>query len=124
MKHFCLIICFLLPASLVFGQSDTVKKINPVNNVQVIKGSAMTKSASARIKEIENIFRQIELKLNEINILSNKLKFQKDAISEMNQDDMLMLQQLMEKKSQLEQMISNTMKAANEGGQVAIQALK
>ena len=49
---------------------------------------------------------------------------QKESIGEINQMDTLMLQQMMEKKSQLENMISNTMKAGFEGGQAAIQALK
>ena len=53
-----------------------------------------------------------------------KLKDQRDSISEMGEMDMLMLQQLMEKKSQLESMISNIMKAGFEGGQAAIQSLK
>jgi hypothetical protein len=53
-----------------------------------------------------------------------KLNDKKDSISEMNEMDMLMLQQLMEKKSQLETMISNIMKAGFEGGQAAIQSLK
>ena len=43
-----------------------------------------------------------------------KLQEQKDAISELNKEDILWLQKLMEMKSQLEQMISNTMKAASE----------
>ena len=49
---------------------------------------------------------------------------ERDSISEMNETDMLMLQQLMEKKNQLETMISNIMKAGFEGGQSAIQSLK
>jgi hypothetical protein len=53
-----------------------------------------------------------------------RLRDNKDSISEMGETDMLMLQQLMEKKGQLESMISNTMKAGSEGGQAAIQALK
>jgi hypothetical protein len=40
-----------------------------------------------------------------------KIKDEKDALSEQAAQDMLMLQQLMEKKNQLEQMISNIMKA-------------
>lgn len=51
-------------------------------------------------------------------------KDSKESISEMNQMDMLVLQQMMEKKNQLETMISNIMKAGFEGGQAAIQALK
>lgn len=38
----------------------------------------------------------------------------KDSISDMTQADMLQLQQLMNQKGQLEQMISNTMKASSE----------
>ena len=49
---------------------------------------------------------------------------EKDSVAELNQMDMLMLQQMMEKKNQLETMISNTMKAGFEGGQAAVQALK
>jgi hypothetical protein len=52
------------------------------------------------------------------------LSDKKDSISEMGETDMLMLQQMMEKKGQLESMISNVMKAGFEGGQAAIQALK
>jgi hypothetical protein len=47
-----------------------------------------------------------------------------DSVGEMNEADMLMLQQLMEKKGQLESMISNTMKAGFEGAQAALQSLK
>ena len=39
---------------------------------------------------------------------------QKKALSEMSQEDMIWIQKLMEQKSQLEQMISNAMKAAAE----------
>ena len=59
----------------------------------------------------------MEKKLQELNVLAQKLKDTKDAIGEMTEQDMLMLQQLMEKKNQLETMISNTMKAGFEGGQ-------
>jgi hypothetical protein len=54
----------------------------------------------------------------------SRLKEQKDSIEELSQQDMLMLQQLMEKKGQLESMISNVMKASSEGAQAAIQTLK
>jgi hypothetical protein len=49
---------------------------------------------------------------------------EKEGIDEISQTDMLVLQQMMEKKNQLETMISNVMKAGFEGGQAAIQALK
>jgi hypothetical protein len=54
----------------------------------------------------------------------DKLKDKKDSISKLSEQDMIMLQQMMEKKNQLETMISNVMKAGFEGGQAAIQALK
>jgi hypothetical protein len=54
----------------------------------------------------------------------DKLKDKKDSLEELSEQDMLMLQQMMEKKNQLETMISNVMKAGYEGGQAAIQALK
>ncbi len=54
----------------------------------------------------------------------DRLKDKRDSLAEMSEQDMLMLQQMMEKKNQLETMISNVMKAGFEGGQAAIQALK
>jgi hypothetical protein len=54
----------------------------------------------------------------------DKLTTQKDSISEMNQMDMLMLQQMMEKKGQLESLISNTMKSASDAQQSVVSALK
>jgi hypothetical protein len=54
----------------------------------------------------------------------DKLKDKKDSLEELSEQDMLMLQQMMDKKNQLESMISNVMKAGFEGGQAAIQALK
>lgn len=49
---------------------------------------------------------------------------QADALAEMNDMDMLQLQQMMDKKSQLETMISNVMKAGYDAGQAAVKALK
>jgi hypothetical protein len=48
----------------------------------------------------------------------------KDTINELNEQDILVLRQMMEKKQQLEAMISSVMKASYEGGQAAISALK
>lgn len=53
-----------------------------------------------------------------------KPKGWKDGSDEMSRQDMLVLQQLMEKKGKLETMISNSMKAGFEGGEAAIQALR
>lgn len=54
----------------------------------------------------------------------DRLKDNKDSISELGQQDMLMLQQLMEKKNQLESMISNCMKANSDTQNNLAQALK
>ncbi|HWR33894.1 MAG TPA: hypothetical protein VN451_10220 [Chitinophagaceae bacterium] len=108
---------------VIDAQTDSVKKQIPVTKTDM-PGNIKVKPASVRIKEIESIFKQMEIKLEELNALSNKLKENKESIGELNQQDMLMLQQLMEKKNQLESMISNVMKAGFEGGQAAIRALK
>jgi hypothetical protein len=47
-----------------------------------------------------------------------------DTADEMGEMDMLNLQQLMDKKSQIESMISNVMKAAQEAGEAVISNLK
>lgn len=52
------------------------------------------------------------------------LQDKRDSISEMNQTDMLLLQQLMDKKNRVEMVISNVMKKAYENGQAAIRTLK
>lgn len=49
----------------------------------------------------------------------DRLSDARDSIAEMNQQDMLQLQQMMEKKSQLEAMISNLLRASYEAGQSA-----
>jgi hypothetical protein len=73
---------------------------------------------------VTGVIKKVPLTRNEWQAERDKLKDKKDAISEMSEMDMLMLQQMMEKKNQLESMISNMMKAGFEGGQAAIQALK
>jgi len=65
---------------------------------------------------------QAELKAVEGKIA--ELKAKKDKLSEMSQQDMLQLQQAMDKKSQLETMISNTMKASSDSQNSLTQASK
>jgi len=48
----------------------------------------------------------------------------KDALSEMGEQDILVMQMLMDRKAQLERLISDVMKKGYEGGQHAVQALK
>jgi len=123
MKNIIAVTIFTFLSIVTFAQRDTVKTRKPVTKTSP-SSNIIVKPASVKIKEIDNIFKQMEIKLNELNALANKLKSNKDAISELNQQDMLLLQQLMDKKNQLEVMISNVMKAALEGGQASIQALK
>ena len=54
----------------------------------------------------------------------DKLADQAASIGEMSEMDMLQLQLMMDKKNQLEVMISNVMKAGYESGQAAIDTLK
>lgn len=95
---FALVFCF---ASLQAQKESTVKKID-------------TKLVNQKLVQLQSTVKKLEATLNEAKTLMTKLQEQKDAISELNKEDMLWLQRLMEKKSQLEQMISNTMKAALE----------
>ena len=73
-----------------------------------------SKLVNQKLLQVQATVKKLEATLKEANTLMDKLKDQKDSISELNEQDMLMLQQLMEKKSQLESMISNVMKAAAE----------
>ena len=73
---------------------------------------------------LEETVAKISLTMQEIETLKKQWTNKKDSINEMGEMDMLMLQQMMDKKNQLESMISNVMKAGYEGGQAAVQALK
>lgn len=60
--------------------------------------------------------RQLQARLRDVNRLILHLRSRRDALGDLGQADMLMLQQLTQQKMQLEQMISNTMKAQGETG--------
>ena len=75
--------------------------------------------------ELNRLLLDLDRQLAEINQRQQSVEKNQDAIqenahylaatkSELSQEDMLALQRLMEKKAQLEQMISNVMKAASE----------
>ena len=98
-----LLLCIgLLLSFVVNAQKETInKKID-------------TKVVNAKLVKLQSTVKKLETTLSEANKLMNEIRDQKQAISEMNQEDMMQLQRLMEKKSQLEQMISNCMKAASE----------
>jgi len=80
--------------------------------------------ASPQLTILEKTSGKLRKTYEDISNIAEKIRDKKDAISEMNEQDMLMLQQMMDKKSRLEQLISNCMKASYEGGQAAMQALK
>ena len=102
MKHItlCLALCFCF-AGLQAQKETTAKK----TDVRVV---------NQKLLQVQTTVKKLEKTLNEAKTLMNELQNQKDALNEMNKEDMYWLQKLMEKKSQLEQMISNTMKAASE----------
>ena len=69
---------------------------------------------NVKLTKLQSTIKHLEKSLNEVKRLMNEIKDQKDALSELNKEDMYWLQKLMEQKAQLEQMISNTMKALSE----------
>ena len=73
-----------------------------------------TKLVNQKLVKLQSTVKKLETTLSEANKLMKDIHDQKKSLSEMNQEDMLWLQKLMEQKSQLEQMISNVMKAASE----------
>ena len=99
-----IVFCF----ALVFG----------FTSLQAQKESAIkksdTKSVNQKLVQLQSTVKKLEATLNEAKTLITKLQEEKDAISELNEEDMLWLQRFLEKKLQLEQMISNIMKAASE----------
>ena len=104
----------------------------PVNAAQIIKEELARQFADLSPKQehiltfyvVTGIIKKVPLTHSQLQAERERLKDKKDSISEMGEMDMLMLQRMMEKKNQLESMISNLMKAGFEGGQAAIQALK
>lgn len=97
------IVCIgLFFSSVVYAQKETInKKID-------------TKLVNEKLVKLQASVKKLETTLSEANKLMNQIREQKQSLNELSQEDMLWLQTLMEKKSQLEQMISNTMKAAAE----------
>lgn len=73
-----------------------------------------TKLVNQKLVKLQSTVKKLETTLSQANKLMKEIQDQKKSLSEMNQEDMMWLQKLMEQKSQLEQMISNVMKAASE----------
>jgi len=109
-----------------------LREKNAANVAQIVREELARQFAELSPKQLHiltfyvvtGVIKKVPLTRSEWQAEKDKLKDKKDAISEMSEMDMLMLQQMMEKKGQLEKMISNMMKAGFEGGQAAIQALK
>ena len=99
------------------------ERLSSVENNMIMRMSSKSQNAT-QMSEIEKTSSKLRKTYEDVSNLSEKLRDKKDAISEMSKEDMLLLQQLMDKKTQLETMISNCMKASYEGGQAAVQALK
>jgi hypothetical protein len=102
MKSSILFFILLSIAASLQGQKETTtKKID-------------TKIVNQKLTALQVNIQKLETTLNEAKMLMNELQRQKSAITELNAKDMLQLQQLLEKKSQLETMISNIIKAGSE----------
>ena len=102
MKKLCICLSLLFSFAAVNAQKETaVKKTD-------------TGQLNQKLTQLQSNIQKLEFNLKDAKTLMEKIQSQKDAISELNKQDMLMLQQLMEKKSQIESMISNVMKASSE----------
>ena len=102
-----LLMCFACSSS--FAQSDNTKIKQP--QVPLKTDARLT---NTKLLRVQATLKKLELTLKDVKALVDELQTEKDSLSEMSQQDTLMLQQLMEKKSQLESMISNVMKASQE----------
>jgi len=102
MKKLCICLCLLFSFAAANAQKEaSVKKTD-------------TGQLNQKLTQLQSNIQKLEFNLKDAKTLIEKIQSQKDAISELNKQDMLMLQQLMEKKSQIESMISNVMKASSE----------
>jgi ABC-type transporter Mla subunit MlaD len=114
MKNYILFLILLFSLNGLYAQKhDSLTVVNP--NMKIIPEKTVNPGlVNQKLLQLQATVKKLEATLKEAKALMDKLKDQKDTISELGQEDMLQLQQLMEKKSQLEQMISNVMKAAAE----------
>ncbi len=114
MKNSILFIVLLIGVSKLSAQKqDSLPKANP--NIKIDFAKPVNHNlVNQKLVQLQATVKKLEVTLKEAKELMDKLKDQKDSLSELNEQDMLQLQQLMEKKGQLEQMISNVMKAVAE----------
>ena len=98
---------FLLCLGLFFSINTQAQK-------ETVNKTVDTKLVNQKLVKLQSTVKKLETTLSEANKLMKDIQDQKKSLSEMSQEDMLWLQKLMEQKSQLEQMISNVLKAASE----------
>jgi septal ring factor EnvC (AmiA/AmiB activator) len=114
MKNYFLLLVIVFSVNRSSAQKqDSIPGVKPTSRIIPVKTTNI-RLVNQKLVQLQATVKKLETTLNEAKALMDKLGKQKDAISELSQDDMFQLQQLMEKKSQLEQMISNVMKAASE----------
>jgi hypothetical protein len=114
MKYYILCMLILFSAVVSYAQKQDSLPAAKTNTRIAPAKIANPKLVNQKLVQIQATIKKLETILKEAIAERDKLKDQKDSLSELNQEDMLQLQQLMEKTSQLEQMISNVMKAAAE----------
>ena len=102
---------------LAFLATPAFAQVAPAQPLTVAPAKPAAPTASAKLASLKSELKAVDGKIAE-------LKAKKDKLSEMSQQDMLHLQQMMEKKSQLETMISNTMKAGSDSQNSLTQASK
>ncbi|HET9744695.1 MAG TPA: hypothetical protein VFP97_03215 [Chitinophagaceae bacterium] len=98
---------FILCFGLIFSLAANAQK-------ETVNKKPDTKLLNEKLLKLQSTVKKLETTFSEANRLMREIQDQKQSISEMNEEDMIWLRKLMEQKSQLEQMISNTMKAASE----------
>lgn len=98
------------------------------NDVRRVKGELEAIRAFASCKQIARCIAAIvptpEMSQADIDRVRAQLADKRDSLSDMSQQDTLVLQQLMDQKSQLETMISNVMKAGSDAQAAVVRNLK
>ena len=105
MKYYFLCFAFLFCFSSLHAQKQTTIKRT---NVKVVNQKLVLLQATVK---------RLQTKLIEAKTIMSQLQIQIDAINDLNSNDMLQMQQVMERKSELEQLISDMIKACYEAGQ-------
>jgi septal ring factor EnvC (AmiA/AmiB activator) len=114
MKFTFLFTCLLLVIGKLSAQKqDSLIKIDP-NTKNIFTKRVNHTLVDQKLARLQITVKKLETTYNEAKALIDQLKNQKDSLSELNEQDMFFLQQLMEEKEQLESMISNIMKASSE----------